>query len=141
MWLQFEDLAAAQAHFTFCQTLLINRIVFQFSTEEVTQHGGNHHRNQRHRDADRQQRQVAHAHRLQDTGEEDHRRGNRRGGNRDLGRDDGNRERTRRTDALFFRHFGDHRQRGESGVASTGENGHKPGHQRSKEGYVFRVAA
>ena len=109
MWLQFEDLAAAQAHFTFCQTLLINRVVFQFSAEEVAQHSGNHHRNQRHRDTNRQQRQVAHAHRLQDTGEEDHRRGNRRGGNSDLGRDDGNGERTRRTDTLFFRHFGNHR--------------------------------
>ncbi len=141
VWLQFEDLAAAQLHFTFRQAFLVNRIVFQLGTKEVTQHGGDHDRNQRHRNTDRQQRQVAHAHRLKDTGEEDHRSGNRRGGNRNLGRDNGNRERTRRANTLFLRHFSNHWQRRKSGVARTGENGHKPGHQRGKEGNIFWMAA
>ncbi len=43
-------------------------------------------------------------------------------------------------DTLLFRHFGNHRQRRECGVAGTGEDGHKPGDQRRKEGDVFRVA-
>ncbi len=138
--LQPEDLATAQAHFAFCQTLLVNRIVFQFGTEKVAQHGGDHYRNQRHRNANCQQRQVAHAHRLKNTREEDHGRGNRRRGDCNLGCHHGNRKRAGRANTLLFRHFGDHRQRGEGGVASTGENGHKPGHQRGKEGNVFRMA-
>ena len=140
MRLQLEDLATAQAHFTFCQTLLVNRIVFQLGTEEVTQHGSDHYRNQRDRNTDCQQRQVTYAHWLKDAREEDHRRGNRRGGNRNLGGDHGNRKRARRANTLLFRHFGDDRQRGEGSMASTGENGHKPGHQRGKEGDVFRMA-
>ena len=137
MRLQLKDLATAQAHFTFCQALLVNRIVFQLGAEEVTQHGSDHYRNQRDRNTDRQQRQITYAHRLENTREKDHCRRNGRGGDRNLGGDYSNRKRARRANTLLFRHFGDDRQRGESGMASTGENGHKPGHQWGKEGDVF----
>ena len=107
--LQLKDLAAAQAYFPFGQTLLVHRVVLQFAAEEVTNDGGQQDGYQRYRNTDSQQRQVAHAHRFKDTGEEHHRRGNRRGGNRNLRGHHGDGERAGRADALFFRHFGNHR--------------------------------
>ena len=141
MRLQLKHLAAAQSNFPLGQPLLVNGIVFQFAAEEVANNRGEHYRQQGDRNTDGQQRQVANAQRLKDPGKEHHRRGDRRGGDRYLRGHDRNRQRTRWANALLFGHFGDHRQRGEGGMAGAGEYGHKPGHQRGKEGNVLRVAA
>ncbi|MNE16801.1 hypothetical protein D3C80_1097550 [compost metagenome] len=71
MRFQLKHLAAAQSHFAFRQTFLIDRIVFQLSAEEITHHGSQHDGNQRDRNTDRQQRQVAHAQGFKNSGEED----------------------------------------------------------------------
>ncbi len=42
---------------------------------------------------------------------------------------------------MLFCYLGDHRQGRERGVPGTGENGHKPGHQRGEKGNVFGVTA
>ena len=139
--LQLKYLAAAQSDFPLGQPLLVNRIVFQFAAEEVADDSGEHHRQQRDRNTDGQQRQIANAQRFKDSCEKDHCGGNGRGGDRYLGGHHRNRQWTRRTNALLFGNFGDHRQRGEGGMAGASEHGHKPGHQRGKEGNVLRVAA
>ncbi len=47
----------------------VNRIVFQFAAEEVADDSGEHHRQQRDRNTDGQQRQIANAQRFKDTSE------------------------------------------------------------------------